>query len=175
MTDVAEIRKRYGIPENVTVKTFDYTSVSTFDLLNRIEELRRKLKESSDTTLEESLDINELSALESELDRRIQEKESVLSLSEDLASLITTSRVRLLAVLHIIDGANSIKELAERLGRPEKSVARDIEILEKHGLVVTKDIIDRQGKRREVRAGAQRLILVAPRAEGYAVPAEKIE
>jgi len=162
MTSIDEIRKKYGIPEDVPVRTFEYTSISTSSLLERIKELRRNLKEFSDTTLEESLEANELSALESELERRIRERESVLSLSEDLASLMTPSRVRLLALLHLMNGANSIKELAQRLGRPEKSVARDVEILKKHGLVITKDVVDRQGKRREVYAGAQRLILVAP-------------
>jgi len=162
MTAVDEIRKRYGIPENLEVRTFDYTTLSTSHLLERVEELRERLKESSDTALEESLDINELSAMESELKRRIQERESVLSLSDEMASLMTPSRIRLLALLQAIDGTKSIKELAERLGRPEKSVARDVEVLERHGLVITKDVVDEQGKRREVRSGARKLILVAP-------------
>ncbi len=166
MSAIDEIRKRYGIPKNIVVKTFDYISISTSDLLKRIEELRAELKEFSDATLEESLDINELSALESELERRIKERESVLPLSDETARLMTPSRLRLLAVLHIIDGTKSIKELAQRLGRPEKSVARDIEVLERHGLIITRDIVDKQGKRREVHAGAQKLILVAPRTEG---------
>lgn len=165
MTAVDEIRKRYGIPKNIAIKTFDYTSISTSDLLEKVGELRAKLKEFSDTTLEESLDINELSALESELERRIRERESVLSLSDETASLMTPSRIRLLAVLYLIDGTRSIKELAQRVNRPEKSVARDVEVLERHGLVITKDAVDRQGKRREVRAGAQKLILIAPRTE----------
>ena len=162
MTAVDEIRKKYGISGNIAVKTFDYATMSTSHLLERIEELRKRLKESSDTKLEESLDINELSAMESELERRIQERESVLSLSDEMAGLMTPSRVRLLALLLAIEGTKSIKELAQRLGRPEKSVARDVEILGRHGLVITKEIVDRQGKRREVRAGAQKLILVAP-------------
>lgn len=165
MTTVDEIRKRYGIPKNIAVKTFDYTSIPTPNLLKRIGELRAKMKEFSDATLEESLDINDLSALESELERRIKEKESVLTLSNETASLMTPSRVRLLAVLRILQKTKSIKELAQKLGRPEKSVARDVEILEKHGLVITKDTVDRQGKRREIQAGAQKLILVAPITE----------
>lgn len=165
MTTVDEIRKRYGIPEDVEIRTFDYTSISTSELLKKIKELRERLKKYDDTTLSESLDVNELYALESELERRIRERESVLSLSEELASLMTPSRVKLLAVLRLMNGANSIKELAQRLGRPEKSVARDVEILRRHGLVMTRDAIDRQGKRREVQAGAERLILVAPEHE----------
>jgi len=78
---------------------------------------------------------------------------------------MTPSRIRLLAILHIMQRTKSIKELAQKLGRPEKSVARDVEILAKHGLVITKDTVDRQGKRREVQAGAQKLILVAPTTE----------
>jgi predicted transcriptional regulator len=154
------IRERYGIPKGVTVKTFDYSSIPTYDLLRRIEELRARVKESDDATLEDSLDINELFALESELERRVKDRESVLSLSEELAGLMTPGRVRLLAVLQLVDGVSSIKELAKRLGRPEKSVARDVEVLFRHGLVVTRDVVDRQGKRREVQAGAHRLILV---------------
>ena len=165
MTTNDEIRRRYGIPEDVEIKIFDYTSISTSELLKRIEELRERLKKFDDTTLDESLDINELSALESELERRIRERESVLSLSEDLASLMTPSRVKLLAVLRTVNVVNSIKELAKRLGRPEKSVARDVEVLRRHGLVVTRDAVDRQGKRREVQVGAERLILVAPEQE----------
>ncbi|MCL5318942.1 MAG: hypothetical protein M1503_11890 [Thaumarchaeota archaeon] len=165
MTTVDEIRKRYGIPKNISVKTFDYTSIPTPNLLRRINELRMKMMEFSDTTLEESLDINDLAALESELERRIEEKESVLSLSNETASLMTPGRIRLLAVLRIMQRTKSIKELAQKLGRPEKSVARDIEILAKHGLVITKDTVDRQGKRREIQAGAQKLILVAPITE----------
>jgi len=165
MTTVDEIRKRYGIPKNIAVKTFDYTSIPTPNLLKRIGELRAKMKEFSDATLEESLDINDLSALESELERRIKEKESVLTLSNETASLMTPSRMRLLAVLRTLQRTKSIKELAQKLGRPEKSVARDVEILEKHGLVITKDTVDRQGKRREIQAGAQKLILVAPITE----------
>ncbi|MCL4437403.1 MAG: HTH domain-containing protein [Thaumarchaeota archaeon] len=166
MTTVNEIRKRYGIPKNVAVKTLEYNSIPTSNLLKRIDDLQAKIKkEFNDTTLEESLDINELSALQSELERRVEEKESVLALSNETASLMTPSRVRLLALLHIIQSAKSIKELAQKLGRPKKSVARDIKILEKHGLVITKDITDQQGKRREIRAGAQKLILAAPRTE----------
>jgi len=165
MTTVDEIKKRYGIPKNIAVKTFDYTSIPTPNLLKRIDDLRVKMKEFSDTTLKESLDINELAALESELERRIEEKESVLALSNETASLMTPSRIRLLAILHIMQRTKSIKELAQKLGRPEKSVARDVEILAKHGLVITKDTVDRQGKRREVQAGAQKLILVAPTTE----------
>jgi predicted transcriptional regulator len=86
---------------------------------------------------------------------------------------MTPSRVRLLAVLHLLNGANSIKELAQRLGRPEKSVARDVEILERHGLVVTKEVVDRQGKRREVYAGAQRLILISPETLNHLTTVEK--
>ncbi len=163
MTTMDEIRGRYGIPKDIAVKTLDYSTISTYELVKGIKELRERLREFSDSTLEESLDINELSALKSELERRIQERETVLSLSEELASLMTPSRVRLLAALYLIDGAKSIKELAQRLGRPEKSVARDVEILARHGLVITKDIVDRRGKRREIRAGAQRLVLIAPR------------
>lgn len=161
MTAMDEIREKYGISKDVTVKTFEYSSIPTYGLCKRIEELRERVKKSDDTTLEDSLDINELNALESELERRVKSGESVLSLSEELAGLLTPSRVRLLAVLRLVDGVNSIKELAKKLSRPEKSVARDVETLSRYGLVATRDIVDRQGKRREVQAGANRLILVS--------------
>ncbi len=70
MTALDETRDRYGISKDVTVKTFDYSAIPTSDLRSRIEELRAKVKESDDTTLEDSLDVNELHALESELKRR---------------------------------------------------------------------------------------------------------
>lgn len=76
MTTIDEVRKRYGIPKDIAVEAFDYTSIPTPDLLRRIDGLRAKIKEFSDTTFEESLDINELPALESELERRIKESAS---------------------------------------------------------------------------------------------------
>ncbi len=69
-----EIRARYGIPDDVSIETFDYFSISTSDLLNRIMELRTKLKDFSDSTLEESLEANVLGSMQSELERRIKER-----------------------------------------------------------------------------------------------------
>ncbi|HEX9913884.1 MAG TPA: hypothetical protein VGB32_03110 [Candidatus Bathyarchaeia archaeon] len=75
MTALDETRARYGVSKDVAVKTFDYSSIPTCDLLRRVEELRARVKESDDVTLEDSLDVNELFALESELGRRVKDGE----------------------------------------------------------------------------------------------------
>jgi hypothetical protein len=72
MATLDETRERYGISKDAAVMIFDYSSIPTRDLLRRIEELRPRV-ESGDATLEDSLGVNELYALESELGRRIEE------------------------------------------------------------------------------------------------------
>ena len=47
-----------------------------------------------------------------------------------------------------------------KLKRPEKSVSRDVEVLARYGLVNTRDVSDSRGRRREIRVGANKLILI---------------
>jgi predicted transcriptional regulator len=72
---------------------------------------------------------------------------------------MTSSRLKLLSFLRGSD-ARSVRELAEMLKRPEKSVSRDVEVLARYGLVNTTEVSDRRGRRREVRVGATKLILI---------------
>lgn len=159
MTEIEELRKRYGIPKETSVHTTDYSSITTRDLLKRIGELKIRIGGFKDETLDEAIEINEHNALEEELNRRTRLGEAVLSLDDDLASLMTSSRLKLLSFLRRSD-ARSVRELAEMLKRPEKSVSRDVEDLARHGLVNTREVSDRRGRRREIRVGATKLILV---------------
>ena len=99
-------------------------------------------------------------ALEEELERRTLGGEAVLSLDDDLASIMTSSCLKLLSTLTRLDGAHSVRELALKLKRPEKSVSRDVEVLARHVLIITRDVSDCCGRRREIRVGVSKLILV---------------
>jgi predicted transcriptional regulator len=160
MKELNDIHKKYGIPDDVPITIFDYVSIPTPILVEKISKLKLRLEDNGDETMEDSFEINEYNTLKEELTRRNREGETVLSLNNDLASLITQSRVKLIALLQLSGGAHSIRELADELGRPEKSVSRDVEILERHGLVNTREISDKRGRRREVRVGATKLVLV---------------
>jgi predicted transcriptional regulator len=160
MTEIENIKERYGIPKESSVHTINYSTIPTRDLLERITKLKNTVGGFNDETLEEAIEVNELNALEEEFNRRTQEGEAVLSLDDDLASLMTSSRLKLLSLLRLVNGARSVRELAEKLKRPEKSVSRDVEVLARHGLVNTREVSDRRGRRREIRVGATILILV---------------
>ena len=129
MTEIDDIKERYGIPKESSVHTIDYSSIPTRGLLERIAELNYKVGGFKDETLDEAIEVNELNALEVELNRRTQLGEAVLSLDDDLASLMTSSRLKLLSLLRRSDGIRSVRALAEKLKRPEKSVSRDVEVL----------------------------------------------
>ena len=43
MTEIDEIKRRYGIPEEASVHTIDYSSMPTRDLIERIAELKRRV------------------------------------------------------------------------------------------------------------------------------------
>ena len=173
MTEIDEIKRRYGIPEEASVHTIDYSSMPTRDLIERIAELKRRVGGLKDETLNEAIEVNELSSLEEELNRRTLGGEAVLSLDDDLASLMTSSRLKLLSTLTRSDGAHSVRELAARLKRPEKSVSKDVEVLARHGLVNTRDVSDSRGRRREIRVGANKLILIPdPKSVSEAPEAE---
>jgi hypothetical protein len=47
-----------------------------------------------------------------------------------------------------------------KLKRPEKSVSGDVEFLARFGLIITRDVSDSRGRRREIRVGANKLILI---------------
>jgi predicted transcriptional regulator len=166
MKELSDIHKKYGIPEDIPITVFDYASIPTPILIEKISKLKLRLGGNGDETMEDSLEINEYNALKEELNRRNREGETVLSLNDDFASLITQSRVKLIALLQLSGGAHSIRELAYELGRPEKSVSRDVEILERHGLVDTMEVSDKRGRRREVRVGATKLVLVSESQQG---------
>ena len=104
MTEIDEIKRRYGIPEEASVHTIDYSSMPTRDLMERIAELKGRVGGFRDETLDEAIEVNELSSLEEELNRRTLEGEAVLSLDDDLASLMTSSRLKLLSTLTQSDG-----------------------------------------------------------------------
>jgi DNA-binding MarR family transcriptional regulator len=160
MTEIDVIKRRYGIPEEASVYIIDYSSMPTRDLMERISELKRIVGGFGDETLDEAIEVNELGSLEEELNRRTLGGEAVLSLDDDLASIMTSSRLKLLSTLTRSDGAHSVRELAVKLKRPEKSVSRDVEVLARHGLVITRDVSDSRGRRREIRVGANKLILI---------------
>jgi DNA-binding MarR family transcriptional regulator len=159
MIEIEDLRKRYGIPQETKVHITDYSSIPTRDLLERISEHKRRILDFKDETLDEAIEVNELYAIEEELNRRTLLGEAVLGLNDDFASLMTSSRLKLLSFLRGSD-ARSVRELAEMLKRPEKSVSRDVEVLARYGLVNTTEVSDRRGRRREVRVGATKLILV---------------
>jgi predicted transcriptional regulator len=166
MKGLNDVHRKYGIPNDVPVAVFDYASIPTPTLVEKISKLKLRIEYNGDETIEDSLEINEYNALKEELLRRNRERETVLSLNSDLATLITQSRVKLIALLQSSGGARSIRELADELGRPEKSVSRDVEVLERHGLVDTREVSDKRGRRREVRSGATRLVLVPEQIGG---------
>jgi len=161
MTDLSGVRRKYGLPEGAKVEVFDYATVPTEELLRKVEELERRLRGGEDASLEDAAGANELAALKMEMDRRLREKETVVPLSRGFAKVLTPARIELIAAIRRADGFSSIKELSEKVGRPEKSVVRDLKILERHGLVTTRDVIDERGRRKAVAAGAQKIILVA--------------
>jgi len=161
MKKAVDFHKKYGIPEEIPIKIFDYASISTPTLLETIAKLKMKLDDNEDETLEDSYEITEYNSLKEELARRSRERETVLSLNEELSSLITNSRVKIIALLQSSGGAYSIRELAEQLGRPEKSVSRDVEILKRYGLVEVREVSDKRGRRRAIQLGATKLILVS--------------
>ena len=160
MTEIDVIKRRYGIPEEASVHIIDYSSMPTRDLMERISELKRRVGGFEDESLYEAMEVNELGSLEEELDRRTLGGEAVLRLDDDLASIMTSSRLKLLSTLTRSDGAHSVRELAVKMKRPEKSVSRDVEVLARYGLIITRDVSDSRGRRREVRVGANKLVLV---------------
>ncbi len=141
MIENEELRKRYGIPQETKVHITEYSSIPTRDLLERISKNKKRIEDFKDETLNEAIEANEHNALEEELNRRTLLGEAVLGLNDDLASLMTSSRLKLLSFLRRSD-ARSVRELAEMLKRPEKIVSRDVEVLARYGLVNTKEVED---------------------------------
>lgn len=77
---------------------------------------------------------------------------------EDMARLITTAKLALFRAVHL--GAGSITELAVRLHRDRSAVKRDIDDLEKAGLIEIQDMpLPGHGRKREVRAVAEQVLL----------------
>jgi hypothetical protein len=89
MIEIEDLRKRYGIPQETKVHITDYSSIPTRDLMERISEHKRRILDFKDETLDEAIEVNELYALEEELNRRTLLGEAVLGLNDDLASLIS--------------------------------------------------------------------------------------
>jgi len=77
---------------------------------------------------------------------------------EDMARLITTAKLALFR--EVRQGAGSITELAERLHRDRSAVKRDIDDLERAGLIEVQDMpLPGHGRKKEVRAVAEQVLL----------------
>jgi predicted transcriptional regulator len=77
---------------------------------------------------------------------------------EDMARLITTAKLALFR--EVRQSAGSITELAERLHRDRSAVKRDIDELEKAGLIEVQDMPHPgHGRKKEVRAVAEHVLL----------------
>ena len=77
---------------------------------------------------------------------------------EDMARLITTAKLALFREVRL--GAGSITELAGRLHRDRSAVKRDIDELEKAGLIEVEDMpLPGHGRKKEVRAVAEQVLL----------------
>jgi len=77
---------------------------------------------------------------------------------EDLARLITTAKLVLFREVRACSG--SITDLSQRLHRDRSAVKRDIDELERIGLVEVEDIpFPGHGRRKEVRAVAEQVLL----------------
>jgi len=77
---------------------------------------------------------------------------------EDMARLITTAKLALFREVRL--GAGSITELAGRLNRDRSAVKRDVDELEKAGLIEVEDMpLPGHGRKKEVRAVAEQVLL----------------
>ncbi|MDD2721855.1 MAG: MarR family transcriptional regulator [Gallionella sp.] len=77
---------------------------------------------------------------------------------EDLARLITTAKLILFRAVK--ESPGSITDLSQRLHRDRSAVKRDIDELERIGLVEVEDIpFPGHGRRKEVRAVAEQVLL----------------
>ena len=77
---------------------------------------------------------------------------------EDMARLITTAKLALFREVRLSPG--SITELSERLHRDRSAVKRDIDALEKAGLIEVEDMpLPGHGRKKEVRAVAEQVFL----------------
>lgn len=77
---------------------------------------------------------------------------------EDMARLITTAKLALFR--EVRQGAGSITEIAERLHRDRSAVKRDIDDLERAGLIEVQDMpLPGHGRKKEVRAVAEQVLL----------------
>ncbi len=77
---------------------------------------------------------------------------------EDLARLITTAKLVLFREVRACSG--SITDLSQRLHRDRSAVKRDIDELERIGLVEVEDMpLPGHGRRKEVRAVAEQVLL----------------
>ena len=77
---------------------------------------------------------------------------------EDLARLITTAKLVLFREVRACPG--SITDLSQRLHRDRSAVKRDIDELEKAGLIEVQDMpLPGHGRKKEVRAVAEQILL----------------
>jgi len=87
-------------------------------------------------------------------------RERIISFEDpdDLARLITTAKLVLFREVRACSG--SITDLSQRLHRDRSAVKRDIDELERIGLVEVEDIpFPGHGRRKEVRAVAEQVLL----------------
>jgi predicted transcriptional regulator len=79
---------------------------------------------------------------------------------EDLARLITTANTKIVLFREVRACAGSITDLSQRLHRDRSAVKRDIDELERIGLVEVEDMpFPGHGRRKEVRAVAEQVLL----------------
>ena len=77
---------------------------------------------------------------------------------DDMARLITTAKLALFR--EVRQSAGSITELAERLHRDRSAVKRDIDDLQRAGLIEVQDMpLPGHGRKKEVRAVAEQVLL----------------
>ena len=92
--------------------------------------------------------------------QKAQEMRTVIKVEgpEDMARLITTAKLALFR--EVPQRAWSFAELAERLQRDRSAVKRDIDDLEKAGLIEVEDMpLPGHGRKKEVAAVAEQLLL----------------
>ena len=78
--------------------------------------------------------------------------------SEDMARLVTTAKLALFRAVR--ESPGSITELSDRLQRDRSAVKRDIDMLEKAGLITVEDIPHAgHGRKKEIRVVADQVLL----------------
>ncbi len=120
----------------------------------------KDLELNKDETLSDSIAINEYAFLRQELDKR--EKEGIIKLDMDreVSTVFTSKRIELLNELS--KGSRTIENLAKSLERNPKSVSRDLNVLEKFGIIGR----EKEGRKTKVHLIASKFEIAAPQKTG---------